>query len=309
MVDRASDYFEKTIRKNKKARPCPTAAAAAVSSMGAASVGGAPSVPAFGGGGGGGARVGMGYVGGAVVGSRLTEAMAYASSSSTSSALAAISDRVSKESAFSASALSSSMISSPPASSGGGGKRKKKKEKENATFSSSPQSALEAVGASSTGNGLEALVGGGKGAFSDSSSEPVTVRSTTLLATERDDDDDDDAGGAGSEVDDVERDMYYPCQGCAFINVELLNDSGLPVTVLVVVVQTANREDKASSDSASNSYQSSFIFTRLFTSSCKRASRIEYYARGSFVCMQPAASYMSETLAIPFALRKGVASR
>jgi len=40
--------------------------------------------------------------------------------------------------------------------------------------------------------------------------------------------------------------------------------------------------------------------------SCKKASRIEYSARGSFVCMQPAASYMSETLAIPHTLKKGV---
>jgi hypothetical protein len=63
MVDRASDYFVKTIEKNKKARPCPTAAVAAVSSMGTASAGGgARSAPGFGGGG----AIGMGYVGGAV---------------------------------------------------------------------------------------------------------------------------------------------------------------------------------------------------------------------------------------------------
>jgi len=63
MVDRASDYFVKTIEKNKKARPCPTAAVAAVSSMGTASAGGgARSALAFGGGG----ATGMGYVGGAV---------------------------------------------------------------------------------------------------------------------------------------------------------------------------------------------------------------------------------------------------
>jgi len=62
MFDRASDYFEIKVEKNRKARPCP-AAAAAVSSMGTASAGvGARSAPAFCGGG----AIGMGYVGGAV---------------------------------------------------------------------------------------------------------------------------------------------------------------------------------------------------------------------------------------------------